>query len=117
MQTAAAAACDGDLGDDEFRDRGGTITQRLLMLNGKLVKERTSDNPFANASNRILMVTGDNRKAVEIAYLTVFSRLPSDRELNHFQQLLQQSTGKERSNHMNDLFWVLLNSTEFSWNH
>lgn len=107
----------GDLGDDEFRDRGGTITQRLLMLNGTLVRERTSDNPLANASNRILMVTNDNRKAVETAYLTVFSRLPSQRELEHFQQLLQQSTGKERTNHMHDLFWVLLNSTEFSWNH
>ncbi len=107
----------GDLGDDEFRNRGGTITQRLLMLNGKLVKERTSDNPLASASNRILMVTSDNRKAVEIAYLTVFSRLPSNRELDHFHKTLQQSTGSERSNHMNDLFWVLLNSTEFSWNH
>ena len=107
----------GDLGDDEFRDRGGTVTQRLLMLNGTLVKQRTSDNPFANASNRILMVTNDNTKAVETAYLTIFSRLPSKRELAHFQQLLQQSTGKKRSNHMNDLFWILLNSTEFSWNH
>jgi len=107
----------GDLGDDEFRARGGTITQRLLMLNGKLVKERTSENPLANASNRILMVTRNHRKAIEIAYLTVFSRLPSDRELKHFQAPLEQSTGKDRTNHMNDLFWILLNSTEFSWNH
>ena len=107
----------GDLGDDEFRDRGGTITQRLLMLNGTLVKERTKDNPIANASNRILMATNDNSKAVETAYLTIFSRLPSKRELKHFQQRLQQSTGRKRSNAMNDLFWILLNSTEFSWNH
>ncbi|HIA17975.1 MAG TPA: hypothetical protein EYN70_00890 [Planctomycetaceae bacterium] len=81
------------------------------------MKERTKDNPIANASNRILMATNDNSKAVETAYLTIFSRLPSKRELKHFQQRLQQSTGRKRSNAMNDLFWILLNSTEFSWNH
>ena len=36
----------GDLGEDEFTDRGSTIPQRLLMMNGNLVKERTQANPL-----------------------------------------------------------------------
>src|SRR5439155_9601592 len=30
----------GDSGEDEFEGRGGTIPQRLLMMNGKMVRER-----------------------------------------------------------------------------
>ncbi|HWA97372.1 MAG TPA: DUF1549 domain-containing protein, partial [Pirellulales bacterium] len=35
----------GDLGDDELADRGGTIPQRLLLMNGKLVKNKTRGGP------------------------------------------------------------------------
>jgi hypothetical protein len=107
----------GDLGEDEFGNQGGTITQRLLMLNGKLIDERTKDNPFTNASTRIMMVTRDPARAVETGYLCVLSRLPTGKELEYFRDRLQASTGKDRSRSMEDLFWVLLNSTEFSWNH
>jgi hypothetical protein len=107
----------GDLGEDEFGNQGGTITQRLLMLNGKLIDERTKDNPFTNASTRIMMVTRDSARAVEAGYLCVLSRLPTRKELEYFRDRLQASTGKERSRSMEDLFWVLLNSAEFSWNH
>jgi len=107
----------GDLGEDEFGNQGGTITQRLLMLNGKLIGERTKDNPFTNASTRIMMVTRDPAKAVETGYLCVLSRLPTGKELEYFRDRIQGSTGKDRSRSMEDLFWVLLNSTEFSWNH
>ena len=30
----------GDSGEDEFEGRGGTIPQRLLMMNGDMVRER-----------------------------------------------------------------------------
>ncbi|MCP4812962.1 MAG: DUF1553 domain-containing protein, partial [Planctomycetaceae bacterium] len=107
----------GDLGEDEFGNQGGTITQRLLMLNGKLIDERTKDNPFTNASTRIMMVTRDPARAVETGYLCVLSRLPTGKELEYFRDRLQALTGKDRARSMEDLFWVLLNSTEFSWNH
>lgn len=107
----------GDLGDDEFSDRGGTVTQRLLMLNGKLVREHTEDNPVTNASTRIVMVTEDNAKAVETAYLSIFSRHPTAHEREHFRERLEQPATETRTQQMEDLFWVLLNSTEFSWNH
>ena len=47
----------GDSGEDEFDGRGGTIPQRLLMMNGKLIREKIKDDPI-NASTRIAMMAG-----------------------------------------------------------
>lgn len=111
----------GDLGEDEFIDRGGTIPQRLLMMNGELVKERSDNNPVQNASTRISMVTSDNEKAVETAYLATLTRRPSPQELAHFitrlNERFPEKDPSSRSQKMEDMYWVLLNSTEFSWNH
>ncbi|MEQ8791095.1 MAG: DUF1553 domain-containing protein [Pirellulaceae bacterium] len=107
----------GDTGEDEFDERGGTIPQRLLMLNGNLVQERTENNLVNNAATRIALLAPDNAKAVEAAYLAVLTRGPSPRELDHFTRNLAGSKGRDRSRRLEDLYWVLLNSTEFSWNH
>lgn len=105
----------GDTGEDEFAGCG-TIPQRLLLMNGKLVREKTKDDLF-NASSRIANQAPDDRKAVEAAYLTVLTRRPSAEELDHFASRLEGTTGETRRERLTDLFWTLLNSTEFSWNH
>ena len=106
----------GDAGEDELDAHGGTIPQRLLLMNGKLVKEKTRENLF-NAATRIGWLAPDDRSAVETAYLTVLTRRPTAPEAEHFQKRLAGARGKERSARMEDLYWTLLNSTEFSWNH
>ncbi|HRX81297.1 MAG TPA: DUF1553 domain-containing protein, partial [Pirellulaceae bacterium] len=107
----------GDTGEDEFEDRAGTIAQRLLMMNGGLVKDRTKSNPFINATTRISVLAPTDEKAVETSYLTVLSRLPSTEEKAHFVKLLSGTEGDNRSERIEDLYWILVNSTEFSWNH
>jgi hypothetical protein len=107
----------GDTGEDEFADRAGTIAQRLLMMNGELVKDRTKPNPFLNATTRISVLAPTDEKAVETCYLTVLSRLPTVAEQAHFVKLLSGTEGDKRSERLEDLYWVLVNSTEFSWNH
>lgn len=106
----------GDTGEDEFASRSGTIPQRLLMMNGELVGEKTKDDLF-NASRRIADLAPDDDRAVEIAYLTVLTRRPTPEELAHFRGRIGGATGTERRDRLTDLFWTLLNSTEFSWNH
>ncbi|MBC7852462.1 MAG: DUF1553 domain-containing protein [Pirellulaceae bacterium] len=111
----------GDLGEDEFIDRGGTIPQRLLMMNGELVKDRSGENPLQNASSRIAAVTSDNEKAVETAYLATLTRRPSKEELAQFitrlNERFPENDPSSRAQKLEDIYWVLLNSTEFSWNH
>ncbi len=105
----------GDLGDDEFENRGGTITQRLLMMNGNLVHDFIKEGMFTSSS-RIATQSRDASHAIESAYLTVLTRRPTDEELRHFEELFAD-TSISKTQRTEDLFWALINSTEFSWNH
>ena len=106
----------GDTGEDEFSGRGGTIPQRLLLMNGGLVHEKTKDALF-NAATRIGWLAPDDATAVRTAYLVVLTRLPTPAEAQHFEGRLGGAQGNERARRLEDLFWALLNSTEFAWNH
>ena len=107
----------GDIGEDEFTSRAGTIPQRLLMMNGNLVKERTGDNFFNAAAIRIASLSRQPAKQVEAAYLATLTRRPTDPELSHFINRLTKREETSRAQAMEDLYWTLINSTEFSWNH
>ena len=106
----------GDSGEDEFGSQSGTIPQRLLMMNGDVVQGHVQPNPVFNASARIATLAPDNASAAETAYLAVFSRRPSPEELAYFTGKFQGSA-TQRGEAMADLYWTLMNSTEFSWNH
>ncbi len=106
----------GDTGEDEFRERSCTITQTLLVMNGDLVKDKTKHD-FLNATARIGWQAPDDRTAVETAFLTVYTRRPSERESAYFEGRLRGTRGDERGARLEDLFWALVNSTEFKWNH
>jgi hypothetical protein len=105
----------GDNGEDEFDGRGGSIPQRLLLMNGALVREKIEDGLF-NASTRIGWMAPDDACSVEAAYLCVLTRRPTAEEAGHFERLLADPH-RSRSQQLEDLFWALVNSTEFSWNH
>ncbi len=106
----------GDNGVDEFGGDGGTIPQRLLMLNGKLVRERTKDD-ITNATARIAQLAPDDETAIEVAYLAVLTRRPLAEEVELLAPRLKDTDGKRRGRAMEDIYWTLLNSAEFSWNH
>jgi hypothetical protein len=106
----------GDSGEDEFDTRAGTIPQRLLLMNGAIVRERIKDD-FFTASSRIADLAPDDRKAVETAFLAVLTRRPTSDERDYFAARIAGTTGKERKERLSDLFWTLFNTTEFSWNH
>jgi hypothetical protein len=106
----------GDTGEDEFDATAGTIPQRLLLMNGELVREKTKDGLFS-ASTRIATQAPTDAQAVEVAYLAVLTRRPTPEESSYFLARLKGIKGQERKEHLTDLYWTLLNTTEFSWNH
>jgi hypothetical protein len=107
----------GDSGEEEFAPQGGTIPQRLLLMNGELVKDKTKENLVANAATQIGALASTDEKAVEIAYLACLTRRPTSDEMQHFAAKLAGTRGGDRRQQMEDLYWALVNSTEFSWNH
>jgi hypothetical protein len=106
----------GDVDDDEFAKAHGTIPQRLLMMNGDLVDGKAKEE-LLNASTQIAMFAPDDAAAVETAYLSVLTRRPTPRESDYFAAKLAGTSGDERRRKLADLYWVLFNSTELSFNH
>ena len=108
----------GDDGEEEFEPQGGTIPQRLLMMNGKQVTEKTSDSIVGNAATQIAVLAPSDERAIETAYLAVLTRRPTPAEAEYFsQKLADPADERSRRQRVEDLVWTLLNSTEFSWNH
>ena len=105
----------GDAGADELEPRVGTIPQRLVMMNGELVTEKASENPLRTTA-RIAMLAADDAAAIETTYLAVLTRRPTPPELAHFVDRLAD-TELSRQRVLEDVYWSLINSTEFSWNH
>jgi len=103
----------GDPGVDELQDRAGTIPQALLRMNGQFAKELTEANPFFSVG-RIAAICSDHESLIETTYLLALTRRPTDPEREYFLSQLDEF-GKRRVTE--DMFWVLFNSPEFSWNH
>jgi hypothetical protein len=100
-----------------------SILQALMLMNGKVIADATSlkrsetlaavlDAPFATTVDR-----------VETLYLATLSRRPSDRELDRAVRFVHEAARAENagraaySNALADVFWALLNSSEFVLNH
>ncbi len=107
----------GDRGEDEFEADAVTISQRLVLMNGKLTRERTKKDLVNNAATRIAALVRDDARAVELAFLTVLNRYPTDVERDVFLSHLNENQGAARSRLLADIYWAMINSTEFSWNH
>jgi hypothetical protein len=105
----------GDAGEDEFDASGGTIPQRLLMMNGELVHKKTKEDLVMNAGSQILVAAPSDSAAIETSYLSVLTRRPNETEREHFETLLGDAD--KRGHAMQDLYWTLINTTEFSWSH
>ncbi len=53
--------------------------------------------------------------AVETAYLCALNRYPTEAEKCHFVERIDSAS--DRSEAIEDLIWVLVNSSELAWNH
>ncbi len=106
----------GDPGESELIESAGTIPQRLLMMNGELVKQRTEPNAAMNSATRLARQSPSDISAIDTAFLCTLTRIPSAGEASHFAKVLAGTEGKVRDRAMEDIFWALINSTEFSWN-
>ncbi len=103
-----------------------SILQALSLMNGKVISDATSlensetltallDAPFLSTSQR-----------VEALYLAVLARQPNSRELERSVRFVEETAQATKgdaarraayNNAVADVFWALLNTSEFSLNH
>ena len=86
------------------------------MMNGEIVRDRVKRDLF-NAASRIAWFAPTDESAIEAAYLAILTRKPTSEEQKYFTAKLVGTKGDVRGDRISDLFWTLVNATEFSWNH
>ncbi|MCA9066011.1 MAG: DUF1553 domain-containing protein, partial [Planctomycetaceae bacterium] len=112
----------GDLGDEELLQQVGTIPQALLRMNGKFTREAIRTELLTSAT-QLINYSPTDQALIENIYLTCLTRYPSTPEKEERLQELNslhtdpEDQARSRREFVTDLYWTLLNSTEFSWNH
>jgi hypothetical protein len=92
-----------------------SILQALALMNGKFVSDATSVQnsvTLAGVIDAPWMKTSDK---IEALYLSALSRKPRPEELARLVKYVDRGGDKDRA--LADVFWVLLNSSEFILNH
>jgi hypothetical protein len=88
----------------------GTIPQALFLMNGPMVHNRTQARP-GTVLGEILATAPGDRAALNALYLRVLSRLPNEKEVAACSHYLGQVG--HRVEVFEDIYWALINSTEF----
>ena len=101
---------------DEVTTFNGTIPQVLMMFNGDMIKEATSTKRGTLISNLLEDKKLKDEQRVNYLFEAGLSRLPTARELRLAEQFLEARNGNA-AEALKDLWWVVLNSNEFIFNH
>jgi hypothetical protein len=89
------------------------LSQALALINGNIVQQKLQTSTVINA----LMNSGKSPpEVVDALYLRTLSRRPTDAEREKLKTVLDQA-GNDPRPVLSDIFWALLNSQEFMFNH
>jgi hypothetical protein len=95
-----------------------TILQALMMMNGQFIGDQT-DLERSEVLAAIADMPGwDTNRKVEALFLTALGRRPTPEELERYSSYVDRGgTSGDKKKALADVFWVLLNSPEFLFNH
>lgn len=100
--------------NDESTTFNGTIPQALMMMNGELVQNAINASK-GSYLNTVLADKGNEQAKLRELYMSALSRQPTGREIAAAKSLIKKA--KTPIEGYQDLFWALLNSNEFIFNH
>jgi hypothetical protein len=90
-----------------------TLSQALHLMNGPTVTQKIVEGKLLESR---LAEEKKPQEIVEELYIRCLSRKPTDAERGKFDALLAQE-GADQAQLLEDIFWALLNSREFMFNH
>ena len=88
-----------------------TLSQALHLVNGNSVQGKIESGKVVE---RMLSSGKDVDGVIDALYLRTLSRLPASTERTAIRELIDEQSPREG---LNDVFWAILNSAEFSMNH
>ncbi len=90
-----------------------TLRQALLLIGGDVIESKvTSLNGYLSSALKLEL---EPEELVENLYFRTVCRPPTPEELSHWSAELKQASSRREA--AEDLFWALLNSREFAFNH
>ena len=95
-----------------------SILQALMMMNGRPVADQTSVERSETLAAILDAPFLDTEKKVDAVFLAALTRAPSPEERERFSSYVERGgPSGDKKKALADVFWVLLNSTEFLFNH
>ncbi len=102
---------------DQPIDAPASIQQALFLMNGAYATEAASAEKSRTLA-AIAAAPGSVAEQVEQLFLVVLSRKPTAAESKRMVEFVESGgPAKDRKSALADVFWALLNSTEFAVNH
>src|SRR5262249_26082769 len=110
---------------DKRTEHQTSILQALTLMNGKFTSEVTNPSAQNGPPQTLTLIAvidapffDTTAKRVEALYLATLSRKPRADELDRFVKFVDAAASKEDAKKaLADVFWALLNSSEFILNH
>jgi 3-oxoacyl-[acyl-carrier-protein] synthase III len=119
-----------NFGDDEGNEANfnGTVVQALMLMNGEEINKAITDREYGTVAH-VLKQRGITRDSIAYLFLAALNRPPTEAE---YRRLLDpqmrmllgvrsprtpQETVESYVAFYQDLFWAILNSSEFFLNH
>ncbi|MGC4016437.1 MAG: DUF1553 domain-containing protein [Luteolibacter sp.] len=91
------------------------LSQALHLLNGDTTQQRIRNGKIVE---NYLKEKKSPSEVITNLYLTTLGRSPTDPELNNLIEATKEATKPEETREvLEDIFWALLNSKEFIFNH
>jgi len=92
-----------------------SMTQVLHLYNGKTLNAKLQAKE--NRISQLLKAGMSDEQLIESAYLEVLARQPSGQEVTRLAELIKVDDDPQRRLALEDLYWSLLTSREFLFNH
>ncbi len=101
--------------DDQPRRQDGSIQQALVLMNDNMLMSKLN-NTGSGASQSLLGkgLAGDNPSLINLFYLNILSRYPTDAEKQAATALLGSGTRTQKAQ---ELMWTLYNKVDFMFNY
>ena len=100
---------------DESTTFNGTIPQVLMMFNGDLIRRATSTGK-GTLIDRLASSSMKELQMVEHLFLAGLARKPTGKERDMARSIFLSRQGNTKEA-LRDVWWVILNSNEFIFNH
>jgi len=103
-----------DTGLESERNNQSTDEQRLHLLNSSHIQNKIERS--VRLGGLIRTAKGDRRKLINMIYLNILSRYPTQEEISTVEKYFQ-TKGINPTQATNDLVWALINTKEFLYRH